>query len=74
MLEVSQAREKGFCISKQEQLIGEIAVSAPVIDVKGVPRASVYISARISEWPDERVEAELVPVVLETTGKIGSQL
>lgn len=72
--EVEKVRQKGFCISQQEQLVGEIAVSAPVLDVKGVPRASVYISARITEWPEERVEAELAPVVLEAAAKIGSQL
>jgi DNA-binding IclR family transcriptional regulator len=72
--EVVRVREKGFCISQQEQLIGEIAVSAPVLDQQGVPRASVYISARISEWPAQRAEAELAPIVLETAAAIGAQL
>ncbi|MFW5490471.1 MAG: IclR family transcriptional regulator [Desulfovibrio sp.] len=74
MLEVARVRAKGYCISLQEQLLGEIAVSAPVRDVLGVPRASVYISARYSEWSVERVESELAPIVLETAAVIGSQL
>ena len=74
MQEIAKVREKGFCISRQEQLMGEIAVSAPVRDMQGTPRAVVYISARISEWPPERVESELVPIVLETAGMIRAQL
>ncbi len=74
MREVALVRERGYCISQQEQLVGEIAVSAPVLDRKGTPRAAVYISARITEWPAEKVAAELAPVVLETAGMIGGQL
>ncbi len=74
MQEVAKVREKGFCISEQEQLIGEIAVSAPIIDAHDAPRAAVYISAKITEWPRERAEAELAPIVLETAGMIRAQL
>ncbi len=74
MLEIAQIRERGFCISEQEQLVGEIAVSAPVLDMQGVPRASVYISARVSDWTAKRVEEELAPIVLETAGMIRAQL
>ncbi len=74
MREIAKVRKKGFCISGQEQLAGEIAVSAPVLDMRGTPRAAVYISARIAEWPPERVEAELAPIALETAGMIRAQL
>lgn len=74
MREIEMVRKKGFCISKQEQLIGEIAVSAPVLDRNGTPKASVYISARIAEWPEEKAEAEIAPVVLETAARISAQL
>ncbi|MCJ2163418.1 MULTISPECIES: IclR family transcriptional regulator C-terminal domain-containing protein [unclassified Pseudodesulfovibrio] len=74
MREIATVREKGFCISQQEQLMGEIAVSAPVRDLQGVPRAAIYISARITEWPPDRVESELAPIALETAGIISRQL
>jgi IclR family transcriptional regulator, pca regulon regulatory protein len=74
MREIASVREKGFCISCQEQLVGEIAVSVPVRDMQGSPRAAVYISARIAEWPPERVESELAPVALETAGMIKARL
>ncbi|WP_291328810.1 IclR family transcriptional regulator [Desulfovibrio sp. UCD-KL4C] len=74
MREIAQIRERGFCISEQEQLVGEIAVSAPVLDMHGVPRASVYISARVADWTAKRVEEELAPIVLETAGMIRAQL
>ncbi|WP_319777199.1 IclR family transcriptional regulator C-terminal domain-containing protein [Maridesulfovibrio sp.] len=74
MKEIELVRKKGFCISMQEQLIGEIAVSAPILDRDGTPRAAVYISARISEWTEERAEKELAPAVLEAAARIGSLL
>ncbi len=72
--EIEKVREKGYCVSAQEFLVGEIAVSAPVVDMHGTPRAIVYISARYSEWSEERVEAELAPIALETAAAIGAQL
>jgi len=72
--EIEKIREKGFCISMQEQLVGEIAVSAPVLGRDGKPCASVYISASLSEWSQEKAEAEIAPMVLETAGRISAQL
>lgn len=70
---VRQVREKGYCISAQEFLAGEIAVSAPVVNSAGAPLAAVYISAALADWPEPRVEQELAPVALEIAGAIGSQ-
>ncbi|BBD09773.1 IclR family transcriptional regulator [Desulfovibrio ferrophilus] len=70
---VERVREKGYCVSSQEFLAGEIAVSAPVINAQGTPLAAVYISAKLSEWPEERAEQELAPVALEVAGIIGAQ-
>ncbi|MBU1003945.1 MAG: helix-turn-helix domain-containing protein [Proteobacteria bacterium] len=70
---VQRARDKGYCVSAQEFLAGEIAVSAAVTDTHGTPLAAVYISAKHSEWTEERVEQELAPVALEVAGLIGSQ-
>lgn len=71
--EVAKARKLGYAISIQEQLIGEISISAAVIGSTGIPLAAVYISANFSEWPLERIQAELVPIILETAGAIGGQ-
>lgn len=70
---VQMAREKGYCVSTQEFLAGEIAVSAPVVDSTGTPLAAVYIAAALADWSEERVERELAPVVLEVAGVIGAQ-
>lgn len=70
---VRGVRAKGYCVSIQEFLVGEIAVSTPVTDSRGTPLAAVYISAKYAEWPPERVERELAPVALEVAGAIGSQ-
>ncbi|WP_461211519.1 IclR family transcriptional regulator [Desulfocurvus sp. DL9XJH121] len=73
MEQVRRARQRGYCVTVQEFLVGEIAVSAPVIDGRGRPLAAVYIAAQFADWPRERVERELAPVALETAALIGAQ-
>ncbi len=70
---IERTRELGYCVSVQEFLMGEIAVSAPVVDARGEPLAAVYISAKYAEWSEERAERELAPIALETAGAIGAQ-
>jgi DNA-binding IclR family transcriptional regulator len=70
---IQRTRELGYCISVQEFVMGEIAVSTPVVDAQGKPLAAVYISAKYAEWDEERVERELAPIALETAGAIGAQ-
>ena len=73
MKEVAKARKLGYAISVQEQLIGEISISAAVTDSAGKPVAAVYISANLSEWTPDQVVEKLVPVALEVAGAIGAQ-
>lgn len=73
MAEVAKARKLGYAISTQEQLVGEISISAPVVASNGRPVAAVYISANLSEWSLDRVQEKLVPVLLEAAGSIGAQ-
>jgi DNA-binding IclR family transcriptional regulator len=70
---IERTRELGYCVSVQEFLVGEIAVSAPVVGSRGEPLAAVYISAKYAEWDEERVARELAPIALETAGAIGAQ-
>ena len=71
---VEIARQKGFAITVQEFLVGEIAVSAPVLNKDGTPIAAVYIAANLAEWPKERAEQELAPIAMEAAGAIGAHL
>ncbi|MFT5700984.1 MAG: IclR family pca regulon transcriptional regulator [Desulforhopalus sp.] len=73
MNEVRKARELGYAISTQEQMLGEISISAAVVGRAGVPLAAVYISVNFSEWTIERIQSELAPVVLEVANSIGAQ-
>ncbi len=66
------ARARGYSISVQEFLLGEIAVSAPVLDAARNPLAAVYISAKFTEWPETRVEKELAPIAMEVAAAIGA--
>lgn len=71
--EVEKAKRLGYAVSKQEQLIGEISVSAAVVNSSGEPIAAVYASADCSEWDEERIHTELAPVVLKAAADIGLQ-
>ncbi|MBG0773398.1 IclR family transcriptional regulator [Oleidesulfovibrio alaskensis] len=73
MRAVRQAAELGYAVSRQEQLIGEVSVSAPVLSSGGTLLAAVYISADNNEWDDSRIAAELAPVVLKAASDIGRQ-
>lgn len=71
--EIRKARELGCAISLQEQVLGEISISSAVVGRSGVPLAGVYISVNYAEWTIERIQSELVPVVLDVANSIGAQ-
>lgn len=70
---VAAARHDGFCIADQEILIGQIAVSAPVLDRSGRPLAAVQSAVSTASWTVERVRAELAPLVAETARLISQR-
>lgn len=73
MNEVLKTREQGYAVSLQEQVLGEISISAAVVGREGLPLAGVYTSVSFSEWTIERIQSELAPVVLEVANSIGAQ-
>ena len=74
MQEIAKVKENGYCISRQEQVMGELAISAPICDSQGTLQAAVYISARSNDWSTAEAQKTLVPIVLETASHIGQAL
>lgn len=50
---VRQARQEGFSLSLQENLIGEIVLAAAVVDHEKRPIAAIHISGLLTEWEPE---------------------
>ncbi|MCK1715938.1 MULTISPECIES: IclR family transcriptional regulator [unclassified Bradyrhizobium] len=57
---VRLAATRGYAVVVNESVMGDISVSAPIIDEHGRPVAAVNISVPTTRWTKERAEAELV--------------
>lgn len=66
MAGITAARKDGFAISVQECLVGEIVVSAPVLDVHGRPRAAVHIAMSLAEHDEQDVRQNFAPMAMAT--------
>lgn len=62
---VEQARLDGFCVTNQEVLLGEIAVSAPITDEWRRPIGAVQSSVSTAAWTLKAVREKLAPQVME---------
>lgn len=60
---VRQAGERGYAITVNQAVMGDISVGAPITDEHGRPVAALTISVPISRWTPERAEAELAQEV-----------
>ena len=57
---VRVAATRGYAVVMNESVMGDISVSAPIIDERGRAVAAVNISVPTTRWTRERAEAELV--------------
>ncbi len=60
---VRQAGERGYAITVNQAVMGDISVGAAITDEHGRPVAALTISVPISRWTPERAEAELAQEV-----------
>ncbi|WP_234455081.1 IclR family transcriptional regulator [Thermohalobaculum xanthum] len=68
--EVAEAVERGYSISKNELILNEIGVAAPILDPDGRASAAVHCSVSAFHWTTDRVEREIVPYLLDTANGI----
>ena len=68
--QISKARQAGFAINSQECLIGEIVISAAVLNSKGDPIAAVHVPVQIHEWPEEKLISTLSSDVMSLARSI----
>lgn len=61
---VLEARANGFAQTVQESLLGELAVSAAVLDRNGLPIAAIHIYGQLSQWTPEAFSHRFGPMVI----------
>lgn len=66
MASIRRARSDGFAVSVQECLVGEIVVSAPVLDKQGHARAAVHIAMSFADFDEKSVRERFAPMAVET--------
>ena len=72
MQEIARARARGYCITDQENRMGDINAAAPVFDGDGNVIATVVAACSKSEWAREEVVAKVVPLVMQTARTISA--
>lgn len=60
---VHRAAERGYAVVKNETVLGDISIAAPVADHRGHTVSAINIAVPTTRWTLERVEAELVQYV-----------
>lgn len=68
--QVAEAVERGYSLSRNELILNEIGVAAPILGPDGRATAAVHCSVSAFHWTPERVEAEIVPYLLDTANGI----
>ena len=66
--------EQGYAIDNEELDIGVRCVSAPIRDYTRRIIGAVSISGPSMRFPDERVEKELLPLVIKASEEISAKL
>jgi IclR family transcriptional regulator, pca regulon regulatory protein len=68
--ELAHVRSQGYAIAEEQCYLGEISIAAPIFNGSRQPIAALNISVPNSRWSVKQIEAQLVPIVLETSRAI----
>lgn len=68
--ELEKVRSKGYAVNDEELSVGLRSVAAPVLDSQGWSVAAINIPVSTARMSREQLEAEIVPLLLNTTNEI----
>lgn len=69
--QVEQARQEGFSIAREQVILNEIGIAAPIRSPGGEPsRAAIQCSVSASRWTEEGLRERIVPALLDTANAI----
>jgi DNA-binding IclR family transcriptional regulator len=63
---IAEAREKGYALTVEETVVGELVVAGAIMDVDGRPSAAIHIAGSLSEWKPNQFEKKFGPLAAET--------
>lgn len=67
---VEQAVQDGFAISRDQMILNEIAVSAPIVGPSGRAMAAVQCSVSAHSWTIDRIKSAILPPLQDTANSI----
>jgi DNA-binding IclR family transcriptional regulator len=67
---VEEAAANGWSLSESELILNEIGIAAPILGTDGRPAGAVQVAVSALRWTRARIEAEIVPRLLDTANAI----
>ncbi|RMC36209.1 IclR family transcriptional regulator [Paracoccus alkanivorans] len=71
---IDETVANGFAMSRDQMLLNEVAIAAPIIGPDGRAFAGVQCSVSAYTWDDARVREEILPSLLDTANSISPSL
>ncbi|GGA27329.1 IclR family transcriptional regulator [Amylibacter cionae] len=71
---VEKARIDGFAISRNQMILNEIGVAAPICGPSGVAYAAIQCSVSSFQWSEDEIQKKIVPLLLDTANAMGPAL
>ncbi len=68
---ILEAQKKGYALTVEEGVMGEIVVAAAIIDAEGRPAAAIHVAGSLGEWTAEEFERKFGPMVAEAGQRVG---
>ncbi|MDR6265660.1 MULTISPECIES: IclR family transcriptional regulator [Rhodobacterales] len=68
---VEKARLDGFAISRNQMILNEIGVAAPIPGPDGISHAAIQCSVSSFQWSEEDIQKKIVPLLLDTANAMG---
>lgn len=67
---IAKAQKKGYALTVDEGVMGEVVVGAAIIDADGRPAAAIHIAGSLGEWAVEDFEQRFGPLLAETAHRL----
>jgi IclR family pca regulon transcriptional regulator len=71
---IEAAVVSGYAISRNQMILNEIGVAAPILSPDGRARAAVQCSVSAYSWDDDKIRAEILPHLMDTANAISPGL
>jgi len=67
---IAEAQQKGYALTVEEGVMGEVVVGSAIIDADGRPAAAIHIAGSLGEWTADKFERKFGPLLAETAQRL----